>query len=77
MTPQLRAACARAIHVVTRDGEILRGGRAALFIVGQVGWPRLARLASWPPFVWLVELGYWIVARNRPFFGRFLFRREG
>jgi hypothetical protein len=34
------------------------------------------RLAGRRPFIWLVELGYWIVARNRPFFGRFLFRSE-
>jgi hypothetical protein len=38
--------------------------------------PRAVRLAARRPFIWLVELGYWVVARNRPFFGRFLFRSE-
>lgn len=75
MTPALREACGRAVHVLTPDGRVLRAGRAALHVLAAIGWPRLARVASWPPFVWLVELGYWLVARHRKFFSRFLFRR--
>lgn len=74
MTPRLRQACARAMHVLTADGELLRAGRASLFILAQLGWRRSARLLALPPVVWLVEAGYWLVARNRGFFGRFLFR---
>lgn len=74
MTPRLREACARAMHVLTAGGETLRAGRASLFILGELGWRRSARLLALPPFVWLVELGYWTVARHRRFFGRFLFR---
>ncbi len=77
MTPALYAACARAVHVVTADGTtVLRAGRAALFILEQIGWGWKARLLMRPPFIWAVELGYRIVAANRPFFARFFMRDE-
>src|SRR5581483_4004938 len=38
MTPALEAACASAVHVFTRDGRTLRGGRACLFVLGELGW---------------------------------------
>jgi hypothetical protein len=48
-----------------------------LFVLEEIEWhPRAVRLAGRRPLVWAVELGYWIVARNRAFFGRFLFRSE-
>jgi len=75
MTPALKEACRKAVQVVTADGEILRAGRASLFIAEQLGHRRLARVLRVPPFVWAIELGYRIVADNRPFFTRFLFRR--
>ncbi len=75
MTDSLAARCARAVHVLGADGTLLAGGRASLFVLGRIGWPRLARGLARPPLVWLVEAGYRLVARNRGFFGRFLFRR--
>jgi predicted DCC family thiol-disulfide oxidoreductase YuxK len=75
MTPARREACKRAVHVHTRDGRWLRGGRACLFVLEQIGWPRLARAARLPPLVWVVEAGYWVVAHNRPFFSRVFARR--
>ena len=74
MTPALRAACQDAVHVRTTDGTWLRAGRASLFVLERLGWPRLARLARIPPLVWLVEAGYRLVAANRPFFSRLLAR---
>ena len=74
MTPALAAACRRAVHVVRRDGRILRAGKAALFILEHTGLGVPARILAIPPLLWLVELGYQLVARNRSFFGRFLFR---
>ncbi len=74
MTPALAAACRDAVHVRTADGSWLRAGRACLFVLGRVGWPRLARVAALPPLVWVVELGYRIVASNRRFFSRLLAR---
>lgn len=77
MTPALFAACERAVHVLTTDGRTMRAGRAALFILRTIGrWSLAARILSVPPFVWLVELGYVLIARNRPFFGRFLFTKD-
>jgi predicted DCC family thiol-disulfide oxidoreductase YuxK len=76
MTPELLASCETAIHVVTSNNRTLRAGRATLFILANIGYGWLARPLMLPPFVWLAELGYRIVAANRPFFARFLFKRE-
>ena len=77
MSDALAAQCARAVHVVTPAGEILRAGRASLYVLARTGWPRAAAIGSRRPLVWLVEAGYRVVARNRPLFARFLFTREG
>lgn len=77
MTPELRAACSRAVHVLARDGRLLRAGRACLFVLSEIGWPGAGRILALPPFVWLVELGYWLVARNRGLASRIFFRPAG
>ena len=74
MTDVLAKRCAKAIHVITPQGTILSAGRASLCILGLIGYLRLATVLSFPPLLWFVELGYWIVARHRYFFSRFLFR---
>ncbi len=76
MTPPLYAACKRAVHVVRANGVILRAGRASLFVLERLGHRWAARILRVPPLIWAVELGYRIVAANRPFFTRFLFRGE-
>ena len=76
MSDALAAQCARAVHVITPAGEVRRAGRASLYVLGSIGWRRAEAIGSRRPLVWLVEAGYWLVARNRPFFGRFMFRRE-
>jgi hypothetical protein len=77
MTPDLRQAARRAIHVVTCDGQHYAAGWAILFVLEEIGWhPTLARLGQHRPCIWLIEVGYWVVARNRSFVGRFLFRAE-
>ena len=77
MTPALRAQARKAVQVITADGYHLSAGRAILFALEEIEWhPSVVRLAGRRPFIWVVELGYRIVARNRPFFGRFLFRAE-
>ena len=73
MTDSLARQCERSVHVITPDGQILSAGRASLYVLGKVGFPCLAWVGRLPPFVWGVELGYWIVARNRQFFSRWLF----
>ena len=75
MTDAIYEACSRDMHVVTRDGEVLRGGQAALFVLRGLGFNRtLVRMLGVPPFSWCVRLGYRIVASNRQFFSRLLFR---
>jgi predicted DCC family thiol-disulfide oxidoreductase YuxK len=75
MTPELRSACERAVHVLTRDGRLLRAGEASLYILRALGY-RSAAIGRAPPFLWAVEAGYGLVARHRGFFGRYLFRNE-
>ncbi|MBW2230001.1 MAG: DUF393 domain-containing protein [Deltaproteobacteria bacterium] len=76
MTPELAEACAIAMHVVCKDGTLLRAGRATLFILNELGWRWTARILGRPPLIGLVEFGYGVVARNRHVISRFLFRRE-
>ena len=77
MTPALRAKARKAVQVITAEGHQLSAGRAILFVLEEIEWhPSMVRLAGRRPFIWAVELGYWIVAHNRSFFGRFLFRAE-
>ena len=74
LSPELRAACENSIHVIKRNGEILNGGRAALFLGRFTRWNRLARVGEWPMFLPLVEMGYKIVANNRPFFSKLVMK---
>jgi hypothetical protein len=77
MTPVLREQARKAVQVMTADGRQFSAGRAVLFVLEEIGWhPGLVHLAGRRPFIWAIELGYWIVARNRSFFGRFLLRSE-
>ena len=77
MTPELNRACREAVHVITTDGRVLRAGQASLFVLVEIGYPDwLIYPLTWPPLLWLVELGYRLVAQNRSFFGKFLFTHE-
>ena len=75
MTEELAAACANAFHVLRADGTTLQAGRAAVYVLGRVGWPKTAAVLAVPPFLWIVELGYRLVADHRLFWDRVLFRR--
>ena len=79
MTDELRRACERSIHVVTRDGEIYSAGAAAMFLFREISprlWRFVPRLLGRAPWIWAVEIGYQIVARNRSFFARFILPNE-
>jgi len=77
MNSQLYEACRHAAHVITFEGQIISAGRAGMFVLETVGYPRwLVRPFTWPPLVWFTELGYKIVSNNRPFFSRILFTKE-
>ncbi len=76
MTDSLARQCERSVHVITPGGQILSAGRASLYVLGKGGFPRLAWVGGLPPFIWGIELGYWIVARNRRFFSRWRFPQK-
>ena len=69
MTPLLRVQAQKAAQLVTADGRHLSAGRVALFALRETGWhPNLIRLLEHRPFVWAVDLGYKVIAANRPRF---------
>jgi hypothetical protein len=76
MTDALAARCARAVHVITPEGDVLSAGRASLYVLDRIGWHAFARVWSRRPLVWLVELGYRVVARHRGLISRALFLRS-
>jgi predicted DCC family thiol-disulfide oxidoreductase YuxK len=76
ISPELRAQCQKAVHVIKDDGSILRAGRAMLFCLEQTRWHRLARIGGWPIFIPFIEMGYALVARNRALLSKFLFTKE-
>ena len=77
MTSELYQACQQAVHVITVDERTIKAGRAAMFVLEEVGYPCwLVRPLTWPPLVWFTEFGYWIVASNRSFFAKFFFTNE-
>lgn len=65
MTPARYEACKRAIHVIMPDGRVLRAGRAAMELLKVMGLRTLGTIGSFPPMIWFIELGYWLIARNR------------
>ena len=64
MTPDLQAACAEALHVITPHGRTLRGGDATIYTLGALGWRVPARLLWLRPLRDLVGFGYRIVAKR-------------
>ncbi len=70
MTPALYEACKRAMHVVTPDGRLLRGGQGCLHILHVLGYRYIAAVLGIWPLSWFVNLGYDLVARNRYVFAR-------
>ena len=76
MTPAMVKATETSVQVLTADGRTIGGGRAVLFILGQLGWKRFERFFSWPPMLFFVELVYGLVAGHRVFFSKFLFLGE-
>ena len=76
MRPGLEERCLRELVVVAPDGRELGGARAVFFALRgtSLGW--LAAWWSLPPFVWLASGAYALVARNRGFLSKTLFRAQ-
>lgn len=73
MTPALFARCKDAVQVVRPDGTILEAGRAATFVLRELGYRKTAALLGARWFRPFTEWGYRRVANNRDFFGRLMF----
>lgn len=73
MTDKVRAAAAKALHVIEPDGTIHTGSHAVLQVYRGLGWRITAAVLWHPPMNWPVELGYRCFAGNRRFFARFVF----
>jgi predicted DCC family thiol-disulfide oxidoreductase YuxK len=79
MNEELRRACEGAVHVITRRGEVLRGGRAVMFLLREIApkpWGFIPRILGRAPWIYPIEIGYNFVARNRPLVARFFFPNE-
>lgn len=74
LTPQLRAACEKAVQLLDSKGTVFGAGRAVLAMLKCSRWHRLARVLEWPVLLFAVELGYWQVARHRGAISRVLRR---
>lgn len=61
--------------MVKTDGEVLRGATALIFVYGELGYP-VVSLGLHRPFIWGLDAGYEVVANNRLFFSKFLFKQE-
>ena len=79
MTPALQKACEGAVHVVTNRGKVLRGAAAVMFLFQQI-LPKplrfVPRLLARAPWIWPLDVGYEIIARNRARIGRFVLPNE-
>lgn len=74
MHPDLYERCKSALYVVTESGMELRGAKAVLFLYELTGWGFFAKLLGTPPFLWIIQLGYWLVARNRGLISKWFFK---
>jgi predicted DCC family thiol-disulfide oxidoreductase YuxK len=75
ISPELRVQCEKAMHVIDEAGRVYRGADAFIFL-RRAFRQRLSGVMGVPPFKWLVVFAYWLVSNNRPFFAKFLYRKE-
>ncbi|MEP6755853.1 MAG: DCC1-like thiol-disulfide oxidoreductase family protein [Chthonomonadales bacterium] len=76
ITPELRTACQRSLHVIMPDGQILAAGKAALYVLSVSGQPTVAALLGLRIFSPIIEIGYRLIAKNRLLFSRIFFPRS-
>ena len=74
MTDELRLRAARSVQVVTPEGRYLETAEACLYVLSALGKRTAARILGVPPMVWFLELGYRLIANNRPLVSRFMSR---
>lgn len=75
LIPPLRARAKHSVLTIAPNGDVRTAGRAVLAALHDIGWMTpLVKVAGLPPLVWLVEIGYHLVAGNRARISRVLAR---
>ena len=77
--PELsREECEKAIQFIDSGGRVFSGADAVtrLHDYGLRGGHALGVLLSLPPIIWVLRIGYKLVARNRSFFSALVRRRN-
>ncbi len=64
MTPTLQKACPETLHAITTEGQVLRGGDAAIYTLEAIGFRSLAKLLWMKPLRAIVRFGYEVIARR-------------
>ncbi len=72
LTDDIRQRTDREVVVVTRDGKVLGGADAVLFLYGETRSRVLAGLLRLPPFIWIARVVYRWVANHRILVSRLL-----
>ncbi|MBT4429541.1 MAG: DUF393 domain-containing protein [Nitrospinaceae bacterium] len=75
MSKALREQCQRAIQLISPGQSPVSAGQAFLEILSLLGWKKSATVMSAAPFVYAVEILYWLIARNRWLIGRLVKKR--
>jgi len=70
--PEFKDRSSREVIVRLSSGVELGGADAVLFVLSKTGWGWFGVLLGKPPFIWLLRVGYWIIARNRQLISRML-----
>lgn len=65
MNPAMYERCKSEMAVVTDSGRELFGARAVLYVVERQGFGWVAKVLAAPPLIWIMSLGYALIARNR------------
>lgn len=71
----LEEQCQREVVLLMPGGRRFGGHAAVARALRQTRFGWLARIFAIPPFSWLAWLGYRIVASNRMFFSKLLFKK--
>jgi len=72
LTEDIRKRTEREVVVVARDGRVLGGADAVLFLYGETRSRLLAGFFRLPPFIWVGRAVYRWVANNRLTVSRWL-----
>ena len=73
MNDGLRSRAVTEVIVVRATGETLGGAAAVMYVLSHTGWGWFARLLAYPPFIWVLNVGYRLVAKNRNTVSKALF----